>query len=96
MIDWQSVVSNAFWIFGLAVILAGLSYYYWLSEQLGRPLGEVLSKPPFLIVVMGGLLLVGIGLTLTADSLWQTIPAAALIVASLAGLLALIRSRRSV
>ncbi len=93
MIDWQSIVSNAFWILGLAVILAGLSYYYWLSEQLGRRLGDVLSKAPFLFVMMSGLLLVGIGLTLTADGLWQIIPAAALILVSLAGLLALIRSR---
>lgn len=93
MIDWQSVVSNAFWILGLAVILAGLSYYYWLSEQLGQRLGDVLSKAPFLIVMMSGLLLVGIGLTLTADGLWQIIPAAALILVSLAGLLALIRGR---
>ncbi len=31
MVNWFSVVGNSFWIVGLALIVAGLSYYYWLA-----------------------------------------------------------------
>ena len=79
MINWFSIVANALWISGLAIILAGLSYYYWLAGQLGHTYKTELNNPAFQKVVMIGLLLVGLGLMLTADNSWQMVPAAALI-----------------
>lgn len=91
MIDWVSVISNGFWILGLALILAGFSYYYWRAGQMGQPLAKELGSSPFQRVVMFGLLLVGIGLALTASGLWQILPALALILVCLLALFVLFR-----
>lgn len=91
MINWLSVVGNGFWILGLALILAGLSYYYWLAGQLGHPFTQELSGRAFQRLAVGGLLLVGVGLALTAAGVWQLVPAIALIIVCLAALFALFR-----
>ena len=93
MINWYSIVANSFWLLGLAIILAGLSYYYWLADQTSRSFGEILAAPAFQRVIVIGALLVGIGLALTADSLWQVLPAAALIVVSVIALITSFRAR---
>lgn len=93
MINWYSIVANSFWLLGLAIILAGLSYYYWLAAQTGRSFGEILGTPSFQRVIVIGALLVGIGLALTAGSLWQVLPAAALIVVSVIALVTSFRAR---
>lgn len=79
MINWFSIVANGLWISGLAIILAGLSYYYWLAGQLDHSFKTELNNPAFQKIVIAGLLLVGFGLLLTADNSWQMLPAAALI-----------------
>lgn len=86
MINWFSVIANSFWIVGLAVILAALSYTYWLAGNEGRPLRQELSRPPFLVFFLIGLLLIGAGLALTGQGWWQVLPAVGLIVACLAAL----------
>lgn len=91
MIDWVSVISHGFWIVGLALILAGLSFYYWRAGQVGRSLAGELSSPPFQRVAMAGLLLVGIGLALTGSNLWQILPAVGLIIVCSAALFVLFR-----
>lgn len=93
MINWMSVIANGFWIVGLAVILAALSYYYWLAGQLGRPLRQELGSPPFQRLLMIGLLLVGIGLALTGNGLWQILPAVALVLGCIVSLFFLHRQR---
>lgn len=93
MINWTSVVANSFWIVGLAFILAGLSYYYWLAGQTGRSFQEEIGNLPFQRVAVSGLLLVGIGLLLTADKMLQIVPAAALIIVCLISLATLLRQR---
>lgn len=95
MINWDSIIANAFWIIGLALILAALSYYYWLSGQLGHPLKQELSGIAFQRLVMVGLLLVGIGLVLTANGWLQTLLAAALILVCIIGLFSLFRRRHN-
>lgn len=95
MINWFSVVANGFWLMGLAVVLAGLSYYYWLAAQANRPFGQIIGSAPFQRVAVIGLLLVGIGLVLTANGLWQVIPAGALILVCAVALVALFRARSS-
>ncbi len=95
MINWLSVVGNAFWIVGLALILAGLSYYYWVAGQTGRSLRQMMDRPRFQMVIAGGLLLVGIGLAITAGDLWQAIPAGALILVCLIALFTILRDEKS-
>lgn len=92
MINWQSVIGNSFWIIGLALMLAGLSYYHWVARQLDLPFRQVMGKPRFQAIITGGLLLVGIGLAITAGDLLQAIPAVALILVCLFALFTLFRS----
>lgn len=80
MIDWLTVVAHGFWIAGLALILAALSYYTWLAGQEGRSLRRELAGPSFQKPLLIGLLLVGIGLSGTSQQLWQVIAAAAVAV----------------
>ena len=77
MIDWLTVVAHGFWIAGLALILAALSYYTWLAGQEKRSLRRELAGPSFQKPLLIGLLLVGIGLSGTSQQLWQFIAAAA-------------------
>lgn len=91
MINWFSVVGNSFWIVGLALIVAGLSYYYWLAGQLGHSIRREFNNPRFQRIVLFGLLFVGIGLALTAGSLLQAVPAAALILLCAYSLISLLR-----
>ena len=93
MINWFSVVANGFWLAGLALMLAALSYYYWKAGQLGLSLGQVLNAPPFQRLALTSLLLVGVGLALTADGLWQIVPATALILVCVVALVLLFRER---
>lgn len=93
MINWYSIVANGFWLLGLAIILAGLSYYYWLAIQTGRSFGKILEDSSFQRVSLIGAVLVGVGLAFTAGSLWQMIPAVALIIVGIAALIASLRSR---
>ena len=46
MIQWQSFFFNSLWIFGMAVILASLSFQYWQARSDGLSLKEELGKPP--------------------------------------------------
>lgn len=94
MINWLSVIGNSFWIVGLALMLAGFSYFYWVAGQLGRSLRQIMREPRFQMLIVGGLLLVGIGLTITAGDLWQAVPAGALIAVCLLALLAIHRDGR--
>lgn len=71
MINWQSVILNSFWIFGLALILAAFSYHYWLAGQENRQLRLQLSSPGFLKPIWLGLAIIGIGLTGTSQETWE-------------------------
>lgn len=73
MINWQSVIFNSFWIFGLAIILAALSYYYWQADQEGNRLRTELGGLGFQRVLWIGLVFIGIGLAGTSSHLWEII-----------------------
>jgi len=92
MIDWLSVIANGFWIVGLALVLAALSYYYWQSTQAGRSLREEFGSPAFQKVAAVGLLLVGVGLAGTSAALWQVALAAATVLGSAVALVLLWRA----
>jgi hypothetical protein len=82
MIDWLSVVAHGFWIAGLALILAALSYHYWLAEQTGHSLREQFGGVSFQRVFVIGLLLVGMGLSGVSRQPWQLALSAAVVIAS--------------
>lgn len=82
MIDWWSVITNSFWILGLAVLLAAFSYSYWLGGQQGTTLRQQLQRPAFLRVFAIALVLVGIGLAGTSQTIWETVLSIVLILSS--------------
>jgi hypothetical protein len=71
MISWQSVTFNGFWVLGLALVLAAISYHYWLAGQENRQLRLQLSEPGFLRPFWLGLVLIGIGLIGTSQQNWE-------------------------
>ena len=73
MINWQSVIFNSLWILGLAVLLAALSYHYWVASVNKRPLREQFSQPDFLRLLWVALLLVCLGLAGTSQQNWEMI-----------------------
>lgn len=72
MIDWRSLIFNAFWIVGLAVLLAGISYHYWEASQERRPLREQLNQLSFSRVFWISFILISVGLAGTSQRLWET------------------------
>lgn len=82
MIDWWSVISNSFWILGLAVLLAAFSYSYWVAGQEETTLRQQLEKPVFLRVFAIALVLVGVGLAGTSQTIWETALSVVLIISS--------------
>ncbi|WP_374689326.1 hypothetical protein [Promineifilum sp.] len=89
MINWLSVIANGLWVAGLSVILAALSYTYWLAGQAGRSWGAELSQPGSLRVCLAGLFLVGLGLAGTSRSAWQVALAVALLLGCVVALVSL-------
>jgi hypothetical protein len=71
MIDWQSLFLNSLWILGLAILLAGFSYYYWLATESERPLRTLLQGRSFQQFAWLGLALVAAGLAGTSQQLWE-------------------------
>lgn len=73
MINWQSVIFNSFWIFGLAIILSAFSYHYWLAGQENRRLRLQLNEAGFLRPTWLGLIFIGIGLVGTSQEIWEMV-----------------------
>lgn len=71
MINWLSVFFNSFWVLGLAIMLAALSYTHWTSYQHNQRLRTELSEPQFLRFFWLGLFLIGIGLAGTSQRVWE-------------------------
>ena len=80
MIDWYGVFHNALWIFGLAIVLAALSYADW-RRRLASPrvsFRKALSEPGFQAAVSLGFTLFCAGLALGSTVWWQIVAWAAL------------------
>ena len=71
MISWQSVIFNGFWVLGLSLMLAALSYHSWLAGQNNRQLRLQLSERGFLRPIWLGLFFIGIGLIGTSQQSWE-------------------------
>jgi hypothetical protein len=67
MIDWPSMVVNTFWIIGLAVSLAAVSFYYWQAEGVLR---RMCRDAAFQSYFAAGVGLCGLGIAGGADSWW--------------------------
>ncbi len=86
MTDWLTMVAHGFWLAGLALILAALSYHTWLAGQTGRSLRGELAGEPFQRLALAGVLLVGIGLSGASRDVWQQVLAGAVAVGAVIGL----------
>lgn len=83
---------NSLWIAGLAIILAGLSYYRYQAIIQQSPLRQQFSVPAFQVAVYLGIVLIGLGLAGTSDVAWE---AAVWLGFSLLAILGAVRAGRS-
>ncbi|MBX3056889.1 MAG: hypothetical protein KF770_10490 [Anaerolineae bacterium] len=72
MINWQALLFNAFWIVGLAVLCAALSYHHWAAHQTKTSFKTQLNQPAFLVFFWLSFALVCVGLAGTSRQLWET------------------------
>jgi len=73
MIDFLSLAANALWILGLALILAALSWAYWVAAQENVRFRVALSRPGVARALDGGLMLFCAGLAATARTGWEQV-----------------------
>jgi hypothetical protein len=66
-----TVIIHSFWIVGLALLLAALSYHRYLAAQQGHHLRQQLGEASFQAVFYLSLVLVGIGLAGTSATAWE-------------------------
>ena len=95
MIGWLDVLSHAFWIVGLATLLATLSLVHWLAGMQDKSLRQGLSEPPSHLAIAIGILLFALGLMLIAAPWWHKIPWVGITVLSLWQGVVAWRDRRS-
>lgn len=74
MISWQSVLSDALWILGLAGALATFSYMSWRRSVVGWSWGYTLSVPRTLVPLCLSMELFSIGLAMTGLTAYQPAP----------------------
>lgn len=72
MINWYPVFYAVFWILGLALLLAAVSYHHWEARQTGIRLREQLGSSRFLKSFWASMLLVNVGLAGTSTRPWET------------------------
>ena len=71
MIDFRSVAANALWILGLALILAALSWVYWVAARENVRFRVALNRPGVARGLDIGLMLFCAGLAATARTGWE-------------------------
>jgi len=64
---WAYIITNAVWIFGLAVVLAAFGWHDFQAHTRKRKLGELLRGDSFLTPLFLGLTLVAGGLALSVS-----------------------------
>lgn len=67
----KSVVFNSFWIAGLALLLATLSYGYDKAQREKLSMRILLQTFPFSALNWLGLALISTGLALTSEPFWE-------------------------
>jgi len=98
MIDWKSLASNAFWVLGLSVMLAALSWTSyraaadrWANPLQPRALGRRLRARDFRRPFLVGLALVFLGALVSCTGIWVKIVSGAGLAMSLLALWASFR-----
>jgi hypothetical protein len=71
VINWYSVLVNSFWVVGLSLLLAALSYHYWQAQVKQRPLRQQLNHLSFNVAFWLSFSLVGVGLAGTGQQTWE-------------------------
>lgn len=73
VIEWKSVIFNALWMIGCAIILSTASYSYWAKEQ-NNPATQqptaIFSIEKFYWL---GFIFIGAGLTGTSQRTWEIV-----------------------
>lgn len=70
---WQIVLFHGCWIIGLAILLAMLSYYHWVSGQ-NKQMTSTVSQFMGSSVFSGiGLMLISLGLAGTSQQSWELV-----------------------
>ncbi len=82
-IDFRSVLANALWILGLALLLTALSWAYWVAQEEHIRFREAVRRSAFRRAAGAGLAFFCIGLAATADHRWEQILWALLALASI-------------
>lgn len=73
MIDWFSLLVNSFWIIGLALALASLSYASWQASLNRQKTWNIIKEPGYLTSFSIAALLFCAGLAGTSDTTWETV-----------------------
>lgn len=68
LVDWAYLGANFLWVLGLSMILAGVSYHVWLSQEVGRPLGAEFRAMSWSLTLNAGLALVLLSVTVMPRS----------------------------
>ena len=71
MIDVWAVLANSLWILGAAVLLATISWAYWVANTQGDRLRTVMSLPRIQQALHGGFFLFCAGLAATSRAWWE-------------------------
>ena len=79
MIDWYSVGFSALWILGLGLVVAALSFAYYLAEQQEQRFKQALEIPACRIMIDLGLVFFALGWTGSVSSIWERIVWAVLV-----------------
>ena len=70
---WTSLIANAVWVLGLAVLLSTLSWAHWLARERRARFSLILGAPSCQLACDLGLLLASVGLFFSAHSIWEYI-----------------------
>jgi hypothetical protein len=73
VIDVWGVLANGLWVVGLATLLAGFSWAYWISQTEQVRLRRVLGRPRVDRRLSLGLLLLCAGLATTGRAWWERV-----------------------
>lgn len=71
LIDWPYVAFSSLWILGFSLILAGLSFHYWLSIESEEKFWDILGRRPFQLLLWAGLSLISVGFTGVNQIGWE-------------------------
>jgi hypothetical protein len=73
VIDWKSVIFNACWIIGCAIILSTASYSYWVKTQSKLAAQQPIATPSIEQFYWLGFIFIGAGLAGTSQSNWEIV-----------------------